>query len=172
MSLFNSSGFERLQKTKDYQKFENNDDARNIIIGEINNALRQIIIFTPDLEADLYDKDSIREGLLKFCRGNRNAQTQILTGDTSEAIHYGHQLIRLAQQLSSSMQIRIAGDEYKNTGISFIVIDQKSFLFKPDITKHHSFGDHCKYQSAQLLDFFIPAWNQAIQDPQTKRLNI
>jgi len=172
MQLFNSTNFEQQGNTENDIQLNNNDEICESIIQLSSNALKSIKIFTPDLEHHLYNNDNVRKILLDFTRGNRHAQIQILAADTDSAIRQGHQLIRLAQQITSSMQIRITPEEYQNENMSFLLIDQSHFIFKSDITKSKAISSNCKQRANKLLDFFTLTWEQATQDLKTKRIRI
>ena len=172
MSLFNTKDFERQGNSENDIQLDNADDTREAIIQLSSTALRSIKIFTPDFEHDLYDNDELRKALLQFTRGNRHAQIQILVSDLSKAIHYGHRLIRLAQQLTSVMQIKNTPEDYQDTNIGFILIDQTSFIFKADASKQPAVQSECKNRANKLNEFFTPAWEHAQTDPQIRRILI
>ena len=172
MSIFDVASFERQGNTEHDIHFDNSEGVSNAICQIADSALRTIKIFTPNLEKDLYDNECFREVLLKFARGNRQAQIQILATDTTTAIHHGHRLIPLAQQIPSSMEIRNTPEDYQDTSISFILIDQSSFIFKPDHASKDAIQSECKHRANKLQEFFTPAWEQAEQDPHTRRFSI
>jgi len=172
MSLINTTNFERQGNTENDVLIDSTKQTREAILRLTETALRSIKIFTPNLERELYNNDSFREVLLSFCRGNRHAQIQLLSADTSQAIQYGHQLIRLAKNITSSMQIRNTPVEYQEAQISFILIDKSSFIFKQNHTKQHALKSDCKNRAKKLYEIFTSVWEQAEQDPQTKTINL
>ncbi|MCW9048305.1 MAG: hypothetical protein OQK46_09540 [Gammaproteobacteria bacterium] len=172
MSIFNTTDFERQGNIENDLLFESNEETCKAILTLSENTLRSLKIFTPDLEHKLYDNDQFIKNILSFVRGNRHAQVQILVSDISHSIKYGHRLLRLAQQLSSAMQIRITPEEYKETTISFIQLDQSNFIFKPDSSKQLAIQANCKNRSNSLLEFFTPAWDQAEKSPQSQIFHI
>ena len=172
MSIFDASSFERQGNIENDRHLDNMEAIRDAVCDIAGTALRTIKIFTPDMERDLYDNDAFRDSLLKFARGNRHAQIQLLTTDSSTAIHHGHRLIRLAQEITSAMQIRNTPEDYQDTSISFILVDQSSFVFKPESSVQNAIVADCKHRAGKLLEFFTPAWEQATQDPQTRRFTI
>ena len=136
-------------------------------------ALRKIQIFTPDLEANIYDNDDFKKNLLTMVRGNRYAQIQILACETTSATHRGHSLIRLAHELTSSIEIRIATEEYQQRSIAFMLVDNKGFVFRPDIKNNIGiYNQDCKYRSKILSEIFTFAWTHAELDPLSRRLSI
>ena len=169
MSLFDSTNFEYQGNTENDVTLKTGEDIQQSIIDISSSALRSIKIFTPDLQRNLYDNEDFRNTLLNFARGNRHAQIQILTADTSKAIRHGHQLIRLAQKLTSVVQIRIQAEEYRNPSVSFILADQSKFLFK-NPSNQYAFISECEYRHNRLELFFTSAWEQAEQDIETRNI--
>lgn len=172
MPLFNSTHFERQGNTVDDITLDSNNDIRESVTQLSTTALRNIKIFTPDLESPLYNNDDFRKNLLDFARGNRHAQIEILVTDTDSAIRQGHRLIHLAQQMTSALQIRNTPEAYQNENISFLLIDQSAFLFKANYTKQHAITSECNYRTNKLYDFFTLIWEQSTKNPNTQAFNL
>ncbi len=169
MSIFDTNHFEHRGNTENDTALTTANQTQQCIIELCSGTLRSIKIFTPDLQKDLYDNEKFRETLLNFCRGNRHAQIQILTADTSKAIRQGHQLIHLAKKLTSVVKIKIQADEYQNSAISFLLADQANFIFK-NLQNNYTFSSECKYRNTILQDFFSAAWEQAEQDIESRNI--
>ena len=136
-------------------------------------ALKTIRIFSPDMEATVYDNEEFTKSLLLLVRGNRHAQIQILTFETSSAINHGHALLRLAHELTSTLEIRIPAEEYQQTSAAFMLIDTKAFVYRANVKDYNGiYSKDCKYRSQKLSEIFTNAWEHAEVDPQSKRLNI
>jgi len=172
MQHFNTLNFEHQGNTENDLHLQSTEEVGEAIINLSASALRSIKIFTPDLEHTLYDTNIFRESLLNFARGNRHAQVQVLVSDISFSVQRGHRLLRLAQQLTTAMKIKITPEDYLDTNISFIQVDQTGFIFKKDSTKPHAIYSNCKNRSNKLLEFFTPAWEQAEQAPQSQQIHI
>ena len=139
----------------------------------INQSLRKLKIFTPNMESNIYDNQLIEESLLAFARGNRHANIQILVQDIDEAIHYGHALIRLSQKLTSSMEIRAFTDNSMSERHSYIVSDNAAFLYRGDYQKDKGLMNlNCKHRNEALTELFDTGWRQAEQEKRIQRLSI
>jgi len=169
MSIFDSTNFEHQGNTDNDTQLENINDTRKAILRLTGSALRSIKIFTPNLEPELYDTDNFRKALLDFSRGNRQAKIQILATD---AVYQGHQLIRLAQQSPSILQIRNTPEDYQTLNFSFLLIDQSNFVFKRTDSGSTSLLSSCTHRTNRLLEFFTAAWEQSEKDPHTKQFLI
>ncbi len=172
MSIFNKTNFERQGNTENDIHLSTTEDVRESITALSASALRSIKIFTPNLEPQLYDNDGLREKLLAFIRGNRHAQINILVEDTTLATRNGHQLLRLAQQVTSSVQIRQMPEEYQHTDMSFLIIDQSCFIYKPNTHEQMAIQSECKHRANKLDDFFSLTWEQSEVDPASQSFRI
>ena len=172
MAAFDFTNFERKGNTENDIQLNSVQAISEAVIQETENTLRSIKIFTPDLEAEIYNNDGFRKQLLAFTQGNRHAQIQILVDDISSALQSGHRIIGLAQQLSSIVTIKDTPGDYQGTHVAFILFDQAGFIFKPDNTSHTAISSKCKNKSNKLYEFFTAAWDQAEQNINTKRLSI
>ena len=172
MAAFDFTNFERKGNIENDIRLSSAKAISEAVIQATGNTLRTIKIFTPDLEAEIYNNDDLRKQLLAFTQGNRHALIQILVDDISTALQSGHKFIGLAQQLSSIVTIKDTPTDYQGTHISFILFDQAGFIFKPDNTSHTAISSNCKNRSNKLHEFFASAWDQAEQNNNTRSLRI
>ncbi|MCW8853328.1 MAG: hypothetical protein OQK72_01395 [Gammaproteobacteria bacterium] len=173
MSLYELSDFERTGNTEQDIHFTDLNETREAVNQITQQALKTIQIFTPDLEAAIYDNEEFSKNLLAMVRGNRYAQIQILAFETTSANSRGHALLRLAHELTSTIEIKIPAEEYQETSIAFMLVDKKGFVFRPDTKEYDGiYNPDCKYRSQKLSEIFTAAWEHAEPDPQSRRLNI
>ena len=173
MNLYELSDFERIGNTEQDIHFTDLNGTREAVNAITQQALKTIQIFTPDLEATIYDNEEFSKNLLAMVRGNRHAQIQILAFETTSATSRGHALLRLAHELTSTIEIRIPAEEYQQTTIAFMLVDKKGLVFRPDTKEYDGiYNPDCKYRSQKLSEIFTAAWEHAERDLQTRRLNI
>ena len=172
MTVFDTAAFLRLGNMENDTQLNKTEDICNLVIELSKNTLRSIKIFTPDLEHTIYNHDAFRINILNLARGNRHAQIQILVTDSSPAIQRGHQLIHLAKNLTSTLHIRQTPEDYQYTNMSFILIDQSTFLFKPDLSAQTMLQSACKIRGQKLHDFFSSIWELALPDTSSQSFHI
>lgn len=145
--------------------------AANIDITDI--ALRSISIVTPNLEPQIYDDQDFLNKLLYLCRGNRHASIRILVKDSSLAIKRGHGLIRLAQKLTTAIEIRKPMEEYLTHNLGYLLADNNAFVYRENCDLNKGIRNlDCKYRGNTLLDLFNQAWEHSEEDNQIRRLSI
>jgi len=173
MSNFGLENFERTGNIEQDSHFTELDSARYFINQLCQQTLKIIRIFTPDLEAALYDNEEFTKNLLNMVRGNRHAKIQILTLETASASRRGHALLRLAHELTSTIEIRIPTEEYQQTGVAFMLSDTSGFVFRPDSKEYNGiYNPGCKSRSQKLAEIFTSMWEHAETDLQSRRLHI
>ena len=173
MSLFDLSDFERQGNIDNDVRFNSPEEEKELLIPLVSNALRTIQIYTPDLEPIIYNNQEFIDSLLNMARGNRHAKIQVLALDTSTGAHQGHALLRLAHQLTSTIEIRIPTEEYQEENMAFILVDQKAFIYRPDVKSFDGiYSPECKYRAGKLSETFTMVWEHAEQDTEARRLSI
>lgn len=172
MAIIDFTNFERQGNIENDLRLESADEIRQAVLEQTENTLQSIKIFSHDLEKDIYNNDDFRATLLKFAQGNRHASVQLLVNDISVALHEGHKLIGLAQQISSIITIKDTPVDYQGVNIAFILFDKDRFIFKPDRNINIAIQSNCKSRASKLAEFFDSAWEFAEQNPHSRRLSI
>jgi hypothetical protein len=172
MAIIDFTNFERQGNIEGDIRLESAEEITQAALEQTANTLQTVKIFSHDLEKDIYNNDAFRSALLKLSQGNRHAAVQILVNDISTALHEGHKLIGLAQQISSIVTIKDTPIDYQGLNVSFILFDKDRFIFKPDRSINMAIQSNCRSRANKLADFFNSAWEYAEQNPQTRRLSI
>lgn len=139
----------------------------------IEQSHLQIRIFTPDLEAALYDTESNTQSISALARRNPHTSIQILVINSKPAVQNGHRLIQLAQRLSSSIEIRRPIKEHAKMQQSLLLADKLGYLFleQPDRFRGRcNFNDPISVHS--LTEVFKSAWEHSTPDPEFRNLMI
>ena len=171
--MFELPDFNKQGKADDDMPLHSADEFRNAASVITTSILRTIHIFTPDLEPEIYDTQDFLDNVLELCRGNRYASVKILVKDSSSAVKRGHGLIRLAQKLTSAIEIRNPVDEYLTINHAFMVTDSKSLMYRQELDSYKGFYNlDCEFRSKKLEELFNTAWEHALPDIETRNLHI
>jgi hypothetical protein len=140
----------------------------------VDSAQRHIAIFSQQLEPQLYNHQAVCEKMSQLARKNKYTQIRIIAQQTRLAASSGHCLIQLAQKLSSYVQIRTPNTpELQRFNQSWLIIDDHSMCV---ITNPERFEgkliEHDRSYVINQLEFFDKAWENSIQDINSRRLSI
>jgi hypothetical protein len=148
-------------------------DFREHALKLCQTARRDIIILSQDLDTQLYEDKAFINFVSQLARSSRNAQIKLLIKNTKPAIASGHQLIRLAQRLSSKIFVRKLVIEPDNKDMGFMCCDTNGLLYKNDDGIYKGFANyHALREVKQLREQFNYIWQYAEQDPELQILTI
>lgn len=146
---------------------------KSITASLAKQAHHSIDIFTQDLEAAIYNNLEIEQSIFTLSKRHPNTCIRILVQDSSQSVNNGHRLIKISQQLTSSVFIHNPPSKYKNEQGSFMVADGNGFIHRTlAMTRTYQAKANFKSpkHSEQLINFFNKVWEQSIPDIQTRRV--
>ncbi len=149
------------------------EDFRHYTLKLVQQNRRTLAILTRDLDELIFGSDEFTEALSAFSRSSRHTQIQILIKDTKPAIESNHQLIRLAQRLSSKIQVRKMTVEPNNKEMAFVLGDTDKLLYKNDESVYRGFYNSSAARELKpLREEFNYLWQYAEPEPEFQLLLI
>jgi hypothetical protein len=151
------------------------EENRNTVISLAEQAKSGINLFTQDLDCRIFDNPDVERSVFNLARKHRSADIRILTKDSTRAAQQGHCLIRLAQQLTSSVFIHNTAREHRGDVSTFMVVDGTGYIYRPHSTSRSYqavFNFMAPQRAAELDDLFNEMWERSTADTQIRRLYI
>ena len=138
---------------------------------------RQLKILSHHLDAALYDSEDFCSALSALARRHRSCQIQILIKDSKPLIERGHQLIRLAQRLPSTVKVRClrqqANYPLDNQKEAFMLVDADGLLYKHDDKVMQGFANYAAGPEVKnLTPVFERLWQFSEPDSNLRQLKI
>ena len=165
--------FYKLGETKAEIQVETSEENKNVALSLVKQAHNNIDIFTQDLDAEIYNNEEFERSIFNLARKHPNTRIRILVQDSRKAAQDGHCLIRLAQNLTSSVFIHKPSPEYKDEQCSFMVVDKLGLMYRVT-TNNRNYRTSINFMSPQragkLVDFFNEVWAGSTPDVQTRRI--
>jgi len=149
------------------------DDNKNAAIALVKQAHYSIDIFTQDMDIEIYNDIEFEQSIFNLAKKHPNTRIRVLVQDSKKAAQNGHCLIRLAQNLTSSVFIHNPPDEYKNERSSFMIVDKVGLLYRVTATGRNHNGSvnfMSPQRAGKLTDFFNEVWGHSTPDMQTRRM--
>lgn len=154
-----------LGEHRDMQAFSTPEQARSHALAFLQQAQRQLCLYSSDLEPWLYHHSSVQQACTRFLLANPKNQLRILLRDSSRAVKEGHRLLSLARRLPSNCQIRKLHPDYPSEEICFLLADRCGLLLRPE---PNQFAGYALYQDPQRnrlrLSQFEQAWATSVSD--------
>lgn len=134
---------------------------------------RFIQIATRDMDALLFDNEPFADALTALAKRHAKSHIHILVWDSMAAVKQGHHLIRLAQRLSSYVQIRKPAEEHAQYSEAFLVADGIGYMSRNLAERYEGIASfNAPLQARNLSQLFTTMWEKAMPDPQIRRLHI
>jgi len=165
--------FYKLGETEAEIHIDTVEENRNAAISLVKQARFSIDIFTQDLDAELYNNREIEQSIFNLAKRHPNTRVRILTQDSQMAVRNGHRLIKLAQNLTSSVFINTPSREFKDETCAFLVVDKLGVLYRVSASNRNykaSINFMSPQRAGRLTDFFDEAWEHSTPDIQTRRI--
>ena len=159
--------------SNDLWLLEGIEDFRVYSLELLQQSHRNLLLLTRNLDEIIYGTSEFVEAISTFARSSRHTRVQILIKDTKHAIDTGHQLIRLAQRLSSKIIVRKMTLEPTNKDMAFIVGDTDKLLYKNDDSTYRGFfNSNAAREIKPLTEEFNYLWQYAEPEPEFQLLHI
>ncbi|WP_370295478.1 histone acetyltransferase HPA2 [Pseudomonas benzenivorans] len=151
------------------ERFSQPEQARAHALALLQQARRNLCIFSDDLEPWLYHHSSVQDACARFLLANPKNRLRILLRDVTRAVKDGHRLLSLSRRLSSNLQIRKLHPDYPAEDLAFLLVDDCGLLLRPELDQ---FAGYALYQDPARVRLrqaqFDQAWETSITDPDLR----
>ncbi len=117
----------------------------------VENAMREIVIFAPQLDSSLFNTARFARALASFAARQRHNLARIVVEDTELAIRDNDRLIGLCRRLSDFIHMHQVSEEHLGIREMFVVVDHRGYLHQEDTAKPECIADAKDSQQAILL---------------------
>jgi hypothetical protein len=134
-------------------------------------AQRTLLLHTEDLEPALYDETAFLDAVSRLARTHSQSRIWILIQDARKVVAHGHRLIEVARRLSSAIQLRRPGPQYRNYHESFLLADGCGYLHRPIAARYEGTANfHDPGKVADWEKYFMEVWERSEPDEEIRRL--
>lgn len=159
----------RLGEASGLQRFGEPEAARSHALALMQQTSRSLCLYSPDLEAWLYNHSSIQEACTRLLLRHPQNRLRILLRDSTRPVKEGHRLLGLSRRLSSNLHIRLLNPDYPSPEQAFLLADQLGLLLRtePALPAGHAhYNDPGRVR--QLQAQFDQAWDTSLADPNLR----
>ena len=160
---------------EDNQDIELDTSSGNydLTLKMLSQASRSIDIFSQKLNSAIYNHREIIEQFKSCLLGSQHSRMRILIASPEALVNNRHQIIDLAQRLSSKLEIRHTHDDYRGDSQAFLIVDGRAIIRRPHGNRYEGIANfNNPGQAKELTHYFDEVWNHSTQSPELKRLHI
>jgi len=162
-----------LGKTNAEILFESAEANKNAALSLVRQGHFCVHLFTQDLDPNILNDERFAQHLINLVKHYKQMSIQVLVRDSRKAVQSSHVLIRLAQQLSTHIEVKTVPDVYSDVKASFMVVDRTGFYYRPKAIEYSgSVNFNSPARAIKLLEFFTDVWDKAEPDPHFRKLHI
>ncbi|MEO8803087.1 MAG: GNAT family N-acetyltransferase [Rudaea sp.] len=153
---------------------ETRDQAQAETLRLINDAKRELCIYSRALDPDILDNEDVLEALKQLGIRNRGANVRFVVQEPRKPAQYGHRLIALAQRLTSVFSFRTpVEDNDLQYPSAFLLNDTGGYYFR--VLGNRYEGEAVNYapgRHAQLRDYFDQVWERSEPSDELRQLSL
>jgi len=149
------------------------DEVKIINIALTQQASRNIDIISKQLDPGVFDSLDFIEAIKKLSVASKFTKIRILIKDSEHITSNGHRIIKLIQQLTSSIEVRKISEEYKSYNEAFSLFDCKGVIYLRYADRYEGIANFERPRLAtELSHFFNEVWEHSAPDENLRRLHI
>jgi len=130
---------------------KNRDEVRNYLAELAESATREIVIFAPRLDGDLFNSTRFARALASFAARHRHNSARVVVEDTEQALRDNDRLVELCRRLSDFIHMHQVGEEHLGIREMFMVVDHRGYLHQQDLDKPDTIAHPRDAREAALL---------------------
>jgi len=134
-------------------------------------ARREVLIFSVDLDPDYYDQPPFVGALRRLCLESPHQCVRILLADPRAVALKGHRLIGLARQLTSRIVIRRLAEDFTDRQDAFLIADGRAYCVRRLADVAEAVANLNGPRQGRLLRTeFEQMWERSDADGELRRL--
>jgi hypothetical protein len=153
--------------------FANAEDGARIALAMVSQARKDLAILSRDLDPQIYDAQAFVEAVSALCRRSRRSRVQILIQEPATVAKNGHRLLRLAQRLTSSIEMRKVAEDYQGLEEAYLIVDRTGVIYRPQgalLRGTANFDGRARARA--LAAGFQEIWDKSLPDGELQRLSL
>ena len=172
VEIVNPAGNPHAERPSQLITFDSELECRETIAMLLADARRNIVLFSPTLEPELFASGTCAESFRQFAR-RRRASLRILVEDAKALAEVGHPLLELARRLPSKVKLRRLPDDHVPARRDFMVVDEEAVWMRPDVDAFVGWANpHDRVEARRMLEAFGWLFERSSDDPEFRLLNL
>lgn len=169
MTVDNYSEY-KLAETSTELRITRREECAEVTVAMAAQAKSEILIFSDELEPDLYNSNAFVDAVRHMLAEDSNATVHILVFDISRVVQRGHKLIDLSRRVSSRVEIRQLSKKYHH---AFMLVDGIGLVNRRRAERFETLAYF--YNPAEAINlqrFFQSVWETSSISSEARSLNV
>lgn len=155
------------------RSFTDETGAIAALTDSLAEPARTLSLLSPELDHQLFDRDSVTDAVSRFARSAPGCELRILIYNSRLLVARGHRLLELMRRLDSKISIRKVPQEYAKDERSFVVWDQQGYWLLPNAADYQGLATGTDpVMAGRLQERFDYLWERSRTDPDLRSLKL
>lgn len=147
------------------------DEVKATNLSLTQQTSRNINIISKNLDAAIFGNQEFVEAIKQLSISSKSSKIRILIKDSDSMCQNGHRMIKLIQQLTSSIDVRKVAKEYSSDSREFSLFDHKGVIYRPHAERYDGFAHFNRPRLvSELLNYFNEVWEHSLPDEKLRRV--
>lgn len=150
---------------------ETREENQLATVHLLRQCRHSLDIVSRELDPMIYDRPEVIEAIRQMILTRQRCRVRIVVFNARTIAQRGHQLLQLAGDLSSFIELRQAAPEHNDYPAALLIADVCGYLRRPQSSRYEAsvcFND--RRQAQVLLNEFEMLWTAARSDVNLRRL--
>lgn len=153
--------------------FDGFEQRRELSAEFAARAVRELALFTPDLEPRVYDHGPFLDAFDRLAKNSPKTRIRVLVRDAQSAVRKGHRLIELARKFTSNVALHRPAPEHVDRGGAYLVVDDSAYVRATSAEGHVGLAAaHDPAGARALLREFDELWAMSETDAELRRIHL
>ena len=156
-----------------HSEFNNATEFREAAEIVAATARRHIRIFSPHLEPEIFESQTLLDALSTVARQHRYSEVRILIVHNDLIVSRGHRLVDLSRALPSSVMLRKLNYNPGDYPGSYLLADTQGVVHRPEEDDDHGYAcSDYPSRAKELAEQFDQLWERSYPDPELRELRL
>src|SRR5688572_14618386 len=147
------------------------DEVRDACVAVAATARRNLTIYTPDLEPQLYDTHAFLEVVKRLVLGRSYARVRVLIAEPMRTIREGNRFLAMGRRLTSYIDLRNVHADYRNCAAAYLIADDRALVYRLQATRWDGMAEMNDTAIARkYLADFDEVWRASEPEPEVRMM--
>lgn len=155
------------------RQLNSRDEVRDFVVTLLQQARRNISVFAPTLDGDLFNTSQVIDVLAGFTAAHRGNLIRFLVEDADQALHQNARIVGLCRRFSDFIKMHQVDEDNFGIREQFIVVDDCGYLHQPHLDRpEFRASSDDRSETRQFLIRYERMWERSHSMPGVHTLGL
>ncbi len=147
------------------------EEVREAVVQVASTARRNLSIYTPDLEPQVYDQHAFLEVVKRLVLARGYARVRVLISEPSRTIREGNRFLAMGRRLTTYIDLRNVHVDHRNNAAAFLIADDRALVYRLQASRWDGMAELNDTAIARkYLSYFDDIWRASEPEPEIRMM--